>query len=111
MKSSGGNNIPQPNPEVTKLENAIVKGDLASALAASSLDVQLPARPAYSTNGRPIVLYTNYFKLRGINADTILYRYSINFKPDDELPKPKKKRLVELLLQITPFAGLPITSD
>ena len=32
MKSSGGNNIPQPNPEVTKLENAMVKGDLASAL-------------------------------------------------------------------------------
>lgn len=108
---SAGNNIPQPDAEVTKLENAMVKGGLASALAASSLDVKLPPRPAYGTSGRAIVLYTNYFELKGINPDTELYRYSVSFQPDNELPKPKKKRLVELLLNTSPFAGLPIASD
>ncbi|KAH7093186.1 Piwi domain-containing protein [Paraphoma chrysanthemicola] len=107
----GGNNIPQPDAEVTKLENAMVKGDLSSALAASSLEAQLPRRPGYGVNGRAITLYTNYFELKGINADTVLYRYSLAFQPDNELPKPKKKRLVELLLNTPPFAGLPVASD
>jgi eukaryotic translation initiation factor 2C len=89
----------------------MVKGDLASALAASSLDIKLPLRPAYGVNGKAIVLYTNYYELKGISPDTLLYRYSVAFQPDNELPKPKKKRLVELLLQMAPFAGLPIASD
>lgn len=89
----------------------MVKGDLSAALAASSLDMKLPARPAYGVAGRGIVLYTNYFELKGINPTTELYRYSIAFQPDNELPRPKKKRLVELLLQSKPFAGLPIASD
>jgi hypothetical protein len=89
----------------------MVKGDLSSALAASSLEVQLPRRPAYGVNGKAIILYTNYFELKGISPDMVLYRYSIAFQPDNELPKPKKKRLVELLLNTSPFAGLPIASD
>jgi eukaryotic translation initiation factor 2C len=80
----------------------MVKGDLASALAASSLDIKLPLRPAYGVNGKAIVLYTNYYELKGISPDTLLYRYSVAFQPDNELPKPKKKRLVELLLQMAP---------
>tara|TARA_R110002003_G_scaffold25_16_gene1274 strand:- start:18964 stop:21702 length:2739 start_codon:yes stop_codon:yes gene_type:complete len=89
----------------------MVKGDLSSALAASSLEVQLPRRPAYGVNGKATILYTNYFELKGISPDMVLYRYSIAFQPDNELPKPKKKRLVELLLNTSPFAGLPIASD
>jgi eukaryotic translation initiation factor 2C len=108
---SGGTNVPQPDAEVTKLENAMVKGDLSSAMAASSLSVTLPARPAYGTAGKAIVLYTNYFELKGISTEIELYRYSVAFQPDNELPRPKKKRLVELLLQTAPFAGLPIASD
>ncbi|KAF2036490.1 Piwi-domain-containing protein [Setomelanomma holmii] len=107
----GGTNVPQPDAEVTKLENAMVKGDLTSALAASSLDIQFPRRPAYGTAGKAIVLYTNYFELKGINPDTVLYRYSVAFQPSNEIPKPKKKRLIELLLSSSPFAGLPIASD
>jgi eukaryotic translation initiation factor 2C len=93
------------------LENAMVKGDLNSALAASSLDIKLPTRPAYGTNGKAIVLYTNYLELKGINPNTELYRYSIAFQPDSNIPKPKRKRLVELLLNTVPFAGHPIASD
>lgn len=106
-----GTNIPQPDAEVTKLENAMVKGDLSAALAASSLDIKLPPRPGYGTAGRGIVLYTNYFELKGIHTTTELYRYSLAFQPDNNLPKAKKKRLVELLLQMPPFAELPIASD
>jgi eukaryotic translation initiation factor 2C len=89
----------------------MIKGDLNAAMAASSLDIKLPTRPAYGTNGKAIVLYTNYFELKGVGPNTELYRYSLSFQPDSEMPKPKKKRLVELLLKMAPFAGLPIASD
>lgn len=89
----------------------MVKGDLSGMLAASSLESQLPRRPAFGTNGKAIVLYTNYFELRGINPGIELHRYSVAFQPDNELPKPKKKRLVEMMLKMAPFDGLPIASD
>jgi eukaryotic translation initiation factor 2C len=89
----------------------MIRGDLSAAMASSSLDVKLPIRPAYGTNGKAIVLYTNYFELKGVSPNTELYRYSLSFQPDNELPKPKKKRLVELLLTMAPFAGLPVASD
>ncbi|KAL5116399.1 hypothetical protein ACEQ8H_005747 [Pleosporales sp. CAS-2024a] len=107
----GGTNIPQPDPDVSKLENALIKSDISSVMAASSIDFQLPIRPAYGATGKPIVLYTNYFELKGINANTELYRYSLAFQPENDLPRPKKKRLVELLLAMPPFEGLPIASD
>ncbi|KZM25741.1 nucleic acid binding [Ascochyta rabiei] len=107
----GGGNVPKPNAEVTKLENAMVKGDLSAAMASASLDVVLPKRPAYGTAGRAIVLYTNYFELKGIAPNTDLYRYSVAFQPDNDIPKARKRRLVELLLQTAPFKGLPIASD
>jgi eukaryotic translation initiation factor 2C len=58
-----------------------------------------------------VVLWTNYFELKGIKPDTQLYRYSVAFQPENELPKPKKKRMIQLLLKQTPFAGEPIASD
>lgn len=96
---------------MTKLENAMVKGDLSAALAAASLDIKLPARPGYGTAGKAIVLYTNYFELKGITPDATLYRYSVAFQPDNNIPKGRKRRLVEILLKTAPFAGLPIASD
>jgi eukaryotic translation initiation factor 2C len=89
----------------------MVKGDLASSMAATSLDIKLPVRPAYGTNGRAIVLYTNYFELKGITPDIVLHRYSVAFQGDDDLPKPKKKRLIQLLLKMAPYVGLPVASD
>lgn len=89
----------------------MVKSDLSTVMASASLGVVLPPRPAYGTAGRAIVLYTNYFELKGINPNTNLYRYSVAFQPDNEIPKARKRRLVELLLQTTPFQGLPVASD
>lgn len=89
----------------------MVKADLSKSMASASLGVELPARPAYGKLGRPIVLYTNYFELKGIDPNMEIYRYAVSFQPDDKMPKAKKRRLVELLLQTAPFAGLPIASD
>lgn len=105
-----GGKFPPPDAEVTKLEDATVS-DLSTALAATSLDIQLPARPGYGKVGTPVVLWTNYFELKGVKPDTIIYRYSVAFQPDSELPKPKKKRLIELLFQREPFLGAPVASD
>jgi eukaryotic translation initiation factor 2C len=88
----------------------MVKNDLSAIMAKSSLEFVLPSRPAYGTAGRAIVLHTNYFELKGVRPDTNLCRYSVAFS-DNELPKPKKKRLIEMLLQRPPFAKLPVASD
>ncbi len=49
--------------------------------------------------------------MKGINADTELYRYSVSFLPEGDMEKPKKKRLVQLLLQRAPFSTVPVVSD
>jgi eukaryotic translation initiation factor 2C len=88
----------------------MVKGGLSSKMAASSLDIVLPSRPAYGIAGRPIVLYTNFFELKGTKADTHLYRYSLSFG-DDKVSKVRKKRLIELLLAMPPFSEVKVASD
>jgi eukaryotic translation initiation factor 2C len=88
----------------------MVKADLSTAMASASLGVALPPRPAYGKLGKAVVLYTNYFELKG-DLKMDLYRYSLSFQPNNEIPRAKKRRLVELLLQTPPFQGLPIASD
>ncbi|KAF1931392.1 Piwi-domain-containing protein [Didymella exigua CBS 183.55] len=107
----GTGNAPAPNSEVTELENKMVKADLSKAMASASLGVVLPERPGYGVEGTAIVLYTNYFELKGIDPNMDLYRYALSFQPDNEIPKARKHRLVELLLQEAPFKGLPVASD
>lgn len=102
---------PAPNTQVTKLEDAMVKADLSKAMASASLGVVLPPRPSYGKLGKAVVLYTNYFELKGIDPNMDLYRYALSFQPDNEIPKARKHRLVELLLSNPPFKGLPIASD
>ncbi|KAF3006848.1 hypothetical protein E8E13_010766 [Curvularia kusanoi] len=90
----------------------MVKADLSKAMASASLGVVLPARPAYGKLGKPIVLYTNYFELKSIDPNLDLYRYTVHLQPEDpKLPKAKRRRLVELLLDTPPFKGIPIASD
>ncbi|KAL1653795.1 hypothetical protein SLS61_003580 [Didymella pomorum] len=107
----GNGNAPELNAEVTRLEDEMVKADLSTAMASTSLGVALPARPGYGKQGKPIVLYTNYFELKGVDPKMDLYRYAVSFQPDNEIPKAKKHRLVEMLLQTPPFKGLPVASD
>lgn len=93
------------------MEDVTVK-DVSSAMTALSIDdLKLPRRPGYGKTGVPVVLWTNYFELKGIKATMELYRYSVAFQSDKELPKPKKKRLIQLLLQQAPFSEVPAASD
>lgn len=55
-----------------------------------------------------MVLWTNYFELKGIKSETELYRYSVGFS-DNELPKPKKKRLIQLLLRLPAFTAVSVS--
>ncbi|KAI2487016.1 Piwi multi-domain protein [Pyrenophora tritici-repentis] len=107
---SGSGQIPRPNPEVTRIEDVIVKNTLSTALATPSLDLALPRRPAYGKVGKPIILYANYFELKGIKPDTHLYRYSIDFG-GVTISREKKKQLVEILLQTPPLAQLKVATD
>ncbi|KAF1957056.1 Piwi-domain-containing protein [Byssothecium circinans] len=110
MKIYGQGNAPKPDMEVTKLEDASVK-DLSAALAATSLGDKLPRRPGYGKLGTPVILWANYLEVKGVNSQTPLYRYTVTFQPDNELPKPKKKRAIQLLLQMAPFSTVPVVSD
>ncbi|KAF2003697.1 Piwi-domain-containing protein [Amniculicola lignicola CBS 123094] len=103
--------FPQPDATVTKLEDASVK-DLSAAVATLSIgEHQLPRRPGYGTKGKPITLWTNYLHLESLKKDTALYRYSVSFIPNNEIPKPKKKRLIQLLLGTAPFSQVDCASD
>ncbi|OCK75132.1 Piwi-domain-containing protein [Lepidopterella palustris CBS 459.81] len=106
----GNGSFTLPDASVTKLEDAAVK-DISAALAATSFGDQLPRRPGYGTQGRKIVLFTNYFHLTPAQKTKgELYRYSIAFQPENT-PKPKKKRLIQLLLEQPPFQRIPSASD
>ncbi|KAF2198644.1 Piwi-domain-containing protein [Delitschia confertaspora ATCC 74209] len=115
MNQCRNGTFPQPDAAVTALENATVK-DLSVAFASASVGGdKLPRRPGYGTLGRPVVLWTNYFKLQGIDTSKAnFYRYSLSF-PNilnlKEFPKPKRKRTIQLLLQEQPFNGTSCASD
>jgi eukaryotic translation initiation factor 2C len=75
----------------------------------------LPGRKSYGTQGKHIVLRTNYFQMQlaydaGNAVNTPLYRYTVNFA-DDKLPKPKKRRAVEQILALPEFRSLTHASD
>lgn len=84
----------------------------SSATATSSTDLVLPPRPAYGKFGHPVVLFANYFQLKGIVPETCLYRYSVVITSiDGNIAKKKKKRAFDLLLQTAPFSNFKIASD
>ncbi|KAL1794479.1 hypothetical protein ACET3X_007900 [Alternaria dauci] len=53
--------------------------------------------------------------MKAATKDLDLYRYSIDFWPDEETElnekKPRRKRVIELLLEMAPFSTLKIASD
>ncbi|KAF2493554.1 Piwi-domain-containing protein [Lophium mytilinum] len=109
----GNGTFPQPDPEVTKLEDASMKFDLSAQMSDLSVTDRLPRRPGYGTLGKKIVLWANYFPLTPTEqSKKYLYRYSVAFQPEGTAtPKPKKKRLIEMLLSQAPFQGIVAASD
>lgn len=79
------------------------RGEEISLSGLSLDDLTLPSRPSYGTQGRPIVVRTNYFKLLTKPDGVTIYRYQMDFQPSlkDEktgrVNRRKTRRLVELL--------------
>ncbi|KAF2276924.1 Piwi-domain-containing protein [Westerdykella ornata] len=109
-KFFGDGNYPQPDPQVTKVEDETVSS-ITTALAKTSLDDRLPSRPGYGTSGRHTVMWANYFHIKLTDPDVAYYDYSVAIQEDNQLPKAKKKRLIQLLLQREPFAGQDCATD
>ncbi|KAL7971387.1 ribonuclease H-like domain-containing protein [Trichoderma sp. SZMC 28014] len=104
--------VPEPDAEITKLENQIVAAQSSSLAALTSqmgkLNVkgkggkggnaaappsdmltQFPPRPAYGSNGRPVTLWANYFKVN-LKLDTF-YKYTMETKKVGT-PKPESTK-------------------
>lgn len=80
-------------------------------MSSLSLGEQLPKRPGYGKKGRKVILWANYLDVKATKGDVTLFRYSVAFQGQDDLPKPKKKRLVQLLLKEKCFQGIISASD
>ena len=79
---------------MTKIENeSAIKIKQATA---KTLSGELPLRPGFGVMGREVLLWTNYFKLVS-DGDLVLYRYSIDIKPEGV--GKKAKRIMQLLLE------------
>ncbi|MCJ1459955.1 hypothetical protein MMC28_010334 [Mycoblastus sanguinarius] len=93
-----GDPIPQPNKDVTVQENKVVASNQELSLGGLSLSSsRLPPRPGYGTEGRGIILRTNYFAMI-TNSKARLYKYNVDIKPDPEESKRKRRRIMSLLL-------------
>ncbi|KAI4283554.1 MAG: hypothetical protein L6R38_002084 [Xanthoria sp. 2 TBL-2021] len=111
-----------PDPKVEERENALIRPGEEISLSGLSLDdYTLPARPSYGTQGRPIVLRTNYFNML-TKPGAQIFRYQIQVSPKiltktskDENPKSnrrKTRRLIQLVIQNTPpLQGPGIATD
>ncbi|KAF2841797.1 Piwi-domain-containing protein [Patellaria atrata CBS 101060] len=105
-------NTPPPAPDkvVTEQENKSIQ-ESKQLLAGLSLDNRLPLRPAYATQGTPIILRTNYFNLKlASGKDPVFYRYVVDITPVLD-HRRKKRRLLQMLLQQPPFNANACATD
>jgi len=111
-----GEPIPPPNATVTAAEDELVKQTRGKIIDG------FPGRRGYGTKGKSIVLRANYFAMttayEAKQPETPLYRYEVNVR--QEISKPKKRRLFELLMQhpllkdvhsATDFASILVTTE
>lgn len=104
--SGSSGQIPEPDVKITELEDAWMKKhgispqakpgpQLETALARLTIKdpqsglTQLPKRPAFGTNGTPIILWANYFRLQS-KVDH-LYRYDVRVMPKKLSPDEEKE--------------------
>ncbi|OJD25785.1 hypothetical protein ACJ73_02841 [Blastomyces percursus] len=99
--ASGG--IPAPDPKVQKVEDSY-KGPASSgnelSLESLSSNRNFPLRPAFGTQGKPVLLWANYFEMVS-SFNLTLYRYKVEVQEQEgRTPVGKKlQRIIELLLE------------
>ncbi|KAH7002693.1 hypothetical protein B0J12DRAFT_94799 [Macrophomina phaseolina] len=101
----GSHDIAQRDVHVMRIEN---ESETAARLARTKStqkkfqsSASLPQRPGFGTQGREVMLWTNYFELVS-NGGLLLHRYNIEVLPDQAGRRPtgkKVKRIIELLLE------------
>ena len=108
--------VPQPDGNVTKLEDQLVQ-----ATGQRNLDAHFPRRPGYGTMGKAITLRTNYFEL-SVSKNVPLYRYRVaaqfsGKKQKDEngnerdMPKGALRRLLNMLMAHPMFNNMTKAND
>ncbi|KAF4992428.1 hypothetical protein FGRMN_7173 [Fusarium graminum] len=84
-----GTTVPQPDNTITKLEDEVVRhqnssvGQLTSQMGKLGMEDKqnagkFPPRPAFGSEGRPVVLYANYFQIHA--KMPVIYKYTISVK-------------------------------
>lgn len=107
-----------PDQKVEEKENTLLRRGEEFSLSGLSIDdVPLPGRPSYGTQGRPIVLRTNYFNMLS-QPGAKIFRYQLDISPKlvDErtgrVQRRKIRRLIQLVIQNTPpLQGSGIATD
>lgn len=97
---------------MTQIEDALVLDNASSAmaqLAVTAGETRVTARPGYGTMGQPVLVRTNYFRLRIKNA-VEFHRYSVNIVPEAK-SKAKKRRLLSILLEQVDFKSARAATD
>ena len=91
--------MPVPDAKVKSLEDATALQ--IKKISPTSMGPEMPLRPAFGTQGKPVVLWTNHFQLT-VGEDVPLFRYEVKITSDEKGPLPtgkKAKRIIQLLLE------------
>jgi eukaryotic translation initiation factor 2C len=100
-----------PDAKVKALEDKLV----LSTKGQTTID-GFPGRKSYGTKGKPVTLRTNYFHVQLAHevdkktAEKPLHRYAVDYA-DNEMPKPKKRRALEQILQLPAFQKVTHATD
>jgi eukaryotic translation initiation factor 2C len=90
-----------PDMSIARIENDTESKLNQTMTKSKTLTPSFPQRPGFGVAGKPILLWTNYFKLDSTD-DLVLHRYAIEIRPlgSDRMPTGKKaKRVVELFME------------
>lgn len=94
------------NQAVSNIENQFASSLDLGQLALN--DEQLPQRPGYGVEGKPVSVYANYVELM-LNENPILFKYSITVAP--KAAGGRLRRVIELLRRQTPVGNHPHFTD
>lgn len=105
--SSAGEPVPPPDAMVNAAEDELVKQTRDKTIDG------FPGRRGYGKQGKKIVLRANYFAMttpyEAGNPDIPLYRYEISVA--QEISRPKKRRLIEHILEHPLLKGVHSATD
>ncbi|KAL8850376.1 MAG: hypothetical protein Q9221_004696 [Calogaya cf. arnoldii] len=89
-----GERLQPPDKAVEQKEDQLIRTAKRTGMSLNGLSI--PARPSYGTNGKQVVLWTNYFPLLAESKRQI-FRYTIDISPTIDSNRRKTRRLIELL--------------